>query len=145
MRLIPRMGACLPTYRRPMPICLCRNDASFLAGREVGRQLMFQRHADTRERACHNPSSLPHPVAQAQDDGAHLLKEEVKSKVNFAQLPTSTPPMLRRPPRHAQYVKDLPLALRLQQPALCNPLPPLAAHDIRKQSALIQAHSLLAG
>src|SRR5271170_5559769 len=106
---------------------------------------MFQKHADTRESACHTASSLPHPVARAQDGGAHLLKEEGKSEVNFAQFPTSTPPMLRRPPRHAQYVKDLPLALRLQQPALCNALPSLAAHDIRKQPVLIQAHSLLAG
>src|SRR5436305_3936260 len=105
---------------------------------------MFQRHADTRESACHTTSSLPHPVAQGQDGGAHLLKEEGKPEVNFAQFPSSTPPMLRRPPRHAQYVKDLPLALRLQQSALCNTLPPLAAHNIRKQSALIQAHSLLA-
>src|SRR5438045_3175036 len=100
------MRECLPTYRRRMPIYLRRNEASFSAGREVGRQLMFQRHVDTRESACHTTSSLPLPVARAQDGGAHLLKEEGKLEVNFAQFPSSTPPMFRRPPRHAQYVKD---------------------------------------
>lgn len=50
--------------------------------------------------------------------------------------------MLRRPPRHAQKPKNLPLIPTLQQRTLRHPLSLPPAQHIRPQPTLIQPHAL---
>ena len=61
------------------------------------------------------------------------------------QKATLANPMLRRPPRHPQQLKDLLLIFTLDERPLRDPLPIPPPHNILPQAPLIQPHPLLTG
>lgn len=58
---------------------------------------------------------------------------------------TSADTMLRRSPGHSQQFEDASFVMPLDEMTLCQLLPLLASQDILVESALVEAHALLAG